>query len=572
VIDNLWWSLSMTLARYHFLPRIGRAADLLPGGRDFLSALALCLALAGPLGGVFPLRAEPVLHSVADEGVVRALIIGIDKYQYVSNLSGAVADARDIHQTLRASGTGDLTLLLDGQATRRAVEAAFEALLSRVRPSDLVIIAFAGHGSQEPARAGSAEPDGKDEFFVLSGFGSVGEATKERILDDEMFGWLGRLASTGAQTIYLADSCHGGGLTKAPDAAKSRVGVRGLQWARTEGEVGPGAYFIRPGEDRLSPAANIPVDDDATRDFSSLTFLAGADDQTVVTEVKIPTEASTRGAASYAFSHALRGAADERGNRNGATTRAELMAFMRREVSDLSDSRQRIVMEPKVAASAQVVLFRTGPLAAAARPAPAVKPTAREMPGTIVGTTTAAGEPSHLEYVRIDGATGNISTADGTVLAFGLPPEEVHDVAEGLEAVARFKSLQARNPLTAGLKPPAASYADGDRFQVEAGGLYGKHLLILHLARGGELRVMFPRGDADPLMSKDVVAIPVKVGAPFGAETLVVLATSERSRELESDLTALSGKKAAFKAWQIAAQHLTSTDRVGVIEYRTRPR
>jgi hypothetical protein len=567
----------MALANCRFLPGIGRAVDLLRRMRFHLrslsSAFAACLALAGLLSSVSPVRAEPVLRPIADGGIVRALIIGIDKYKYVSNLSGAVADARDIHQTLQASGAADLTLLLDGQATRQAVEAAFEALLIRVRPSDLVIVAFAGHGSQEPAGAGSVEPDGKDEFFLLSGFHSSGAATKDRILDDEMFGWLGRLAATGAQTIYLADSCHGGGLTKAPDAAKSRTGVRGLRWANTEAEAGPGAYFIRPGEDRLSPAANIPADDDATRDFSSLTFLAGADDQTVVTEVRIPTEASPRGAASYAFSRALKGAADENGDRNGATTRAELMAFMRREVSELSDSKQRIVMEPKVAASAQVALFRAGSFTAAALPAQAEKPVAAsETPRTIVGAAAASGEPLHLQHVRIDSVTGNISAADGTILAFGLPQAELHGAAEGLEVVARFKTLQAQHPLTTGLKPPAASYADGDRFQVEATGLYGKHLLILHLARDGHLQVMFPRGDADPLMSKDVVSIPVKVGAPFGAETLIVLATSERSRELESELATLSGKKAAFKAWQIAAQHMTSVDSVGVIEYRTRRR
>jgi hypothetical protein len=499
------------------------------------------------------------------------MIIGIDKYQYVSSLSGAVADARDIHQTLQAAGARDLTLLLDGQATRQALEASFEALLSRVGPNDLVIIAFAGHGSQEPARAGSSEPDRKDEFFVLSGFRSIGEATKERILDDEMFFWLRRLASTGAQTVFLADSCHGGGLTKAPDASKSRTGVRGLQWARTEAEAGPGAYFIPPGEDRLSPAANIPADDDATRDFASLTFFAGADDQTVVAEIRIPTEASPRGAASYAFSRALRGAAD--GDRNGATTRAELMSFMRREVSNLSDNKQRIVMEPKAAAGAQVALFRTGPLTVDTRPAPANRPASvPEMPRMSVGTTAALDESPQLQHVRIDGVTGNISAVDGTIIAFGVAREEVNEVAERLEAVARFKSLQSQRPLAVGLMPRATSYADGERFQVDASGLYQKHLLILHVAHDGHLEVMFPQGDVDPLMSNDAVAIPVKVGAPFGAETLIMLATSERPRELELELAALKGRKAAFRAWQVAARHLTSADSIGVIEYRTRPR
>src|SRR5262249_17454612 len=51
-------------------------------------------------------------------GEVRALVIGIDAYQFVPPLRGAVADARDMEQTLRRQGVSDMTALYDASADR----------------------------------------------------------------------------------------------------------------------------------------------------------------------------------------------------------------------------------------------------------------------------------------------------------------------------------------------------------------------------------------------------------------------------------------------------------------------
>src|SRR5260370_39231368 len=79
-------------------------------GSFFRSALSAVLTL-GPLA-VFALIFAPCSAAQAairppQGGEVRAVVIGIDAYQFVPQLRGAVADARDIQQTLRRQGLTD---------------------------------------------------------------------------------------------------------------------------------------------------------------------------------------------------------------------------------------------------------------------------------------------------------------------------------------------------------------------------------------------------------------------------------------------------------------------------------
>ena len=63
---------------------------------------------------------EGIRISNPEGGEVRGLVIGIDAYQHVRQLKGAVADARDIQSTLKEVGVRDVTTLIDEQAERTA--------------------------------------------------------------------------------------------------------------------------------------------------------------------------------------------------------------------------------------------------------------------------------------------------------------------------------------------------------------------------------------------------------------------------------------------------------------------
>src|SRR5262249_56019404 len=64
----------------------------------------------------------------AGNGVVRALIIGIDQYEFTKPLKGAVADAQDFETTLQKLGVRDLTVLVNNAANRKSMLAAIERL------------------------------------------------------------------------------------------------------------------------------------------------------------------------------------------------------------------------------------------------------------------------------------------------------------------------------------------------------------------------------------------------------------------------------------------------------------
>ena len=112
----------------------------------------------------------------------RALIIGIDAYSASprwQSLDGAANDARDMAELLRSRygyGAEDVTVLLDGQATREAILAAFKrVLVEPSTPGDLGVFFYAGHGSQV-RNLKSPKPDKLDETIVPADGLDIGHA------------------------------------------------------------------------------------------------------------------------------------------------------------------------------------------------------------------------------------------------------------------------------------------------------------------------------------------------------------------------------------------------------------
>src|SRR6266436_9610411 len=109
-------------------------------------------------------RAASTLQlSNPDGGEVRALVIGIDDYQHVRKLKGATADAHDVDSSLRTMGVGDVTALINDRADRSNVLREISALVERTKTNDIVFLAIAGHGAQEPERIKGSQPDGMED-------------------------------------------------------------------------------------------------------------------------------------------------------------------------------------------------------------------------------------------------------------------------------------------------------------------------------------------------------------------------------------------------------------------------
>lgn len=136
-----------------------------------------------------------------------AVVIGINDYQHprVPKLNYAVNDARSVARVLTAEGfrKDRITMLLDGQATKAAIERVLgDELRTKVRADGRVLVFFAGHGKTDHLRSSDDEgylvPVDSDPSRLFSTGISM---TSIRQISD-------RLAAK--QVLYIADTCYSG--------------------------------------------------------------------------------------------------------------------------------------------------------------------------------------------------------------------------------------------------------------------------------------------------------------------------------------------------------------------------
>ena len=78
-----------------------------------------------------------------------ALIIGIDKYEYVKNLDYAVEDAKSIKELLINNfqfQDENIIFLLDEEATYMKIKKSLSKIIRNAGENDRILIFFAGHG------------------------------------------------------------------------------------------------------------------------------------------------------------------------------------------------------------------------------------------------------------------------------------------------------------------------------------------------------------------------------------------------------------------------------------------
>lgn len=148
-----------------------------------------------------------------------AVIVGISDYanfgsEIGGDLPGARNDARDWRDVLVAQkgfAPENIHLILDQEATRaRIVGELKEWLPSVVKPGDMVVFVFAGHGSQMWDTNGDEE-DGLDETICPTDV--VKGDSKNDIPDDELNAMLKGIPT---DNIYVVlDNCHAGSGTRA---------------------------------------------------------------------------------------------------------------------------------------------------------------------------------------------------------------------------------------------------------------------------------------------------------------------------------------------------------------------
>ena len=497
------------------------------------------LAAVWMLAGVFGLGVWGIPSAAGQ--VVRGLVIGIDDYRELRSLAGAVNDAKDVAQALAGAGVNDLTVLEDGAATRERIAAEWRTLVARSDPGDTLVLTYAGHGGQEPARVPGSERDGLDEVLLLGGFQGAGPGTRERIFDDELNRWFMEAGERNLQVIFVADSCHAGTLTRSIDPRAPSQIFRTSPYTISNDML----EFEMPEETTAFEEAEL----------DHVSFLAAGQEHEQVPEIAFSSGTGppvARGALSYMFARAVEGAADLDGDR--VLSRAELWRFVRENVRVMSEARQTPNLLPNGRGDEPVLRLAPLPSAAgvsgkparAARlavlnAAPGVFTAARD---TLNGVQVVAAEDS--PDLIWDAETQQVVTAMGDVTASGVDLVALSAVIGKWEAVREIGALSARASLRLRVHPNDGVHRNGGLIEVEIDGLRHPRLTLIGLSGTGIVHYLYPR-PADPaeVAAGRPFRLKLKVTPPFGADHVVAMSAASPLNTLNAALARLDGRPAA---------------------------
>ena len=532
-------------------------------------------------------------------GEARALVIGIDAYQFEPPLKGAVADARDIESALRHGGVTDINGLFNAAADRASVMRSFNDLLSRSHAGDLVILSVAGRGAQEAQHFKNSQADGKEDVFILSGFNpDTAAGSQQRILGSEFNHLIKQFALKGAQVLFIADAAYSGGMVRDADPRAAAVSYR---------QATP--YTI--AQDTLEPistAEDVSLNGDG---LARATVLAAGERTAAAPEVRIPGEASFRGALSYAVARALEGAADE--DHDGHVTRDELFRYVSQVTYQLSDQRQHVPSLPTTPSSGSEVLYgrtrgvvlldpqpkpeaRPPSLAPSAAPVPAPalpKPTAstpeRPLPAldtvrvAVLGNQTEllkSVQPKEANFLPVtvtdnpdliwDPVTLEV-VANGDVVARQINRQELPGVIDRIAAINGFKRLAAKAPQTVRVLPGDKVYSRDSRIEVQVSGVAQRALLLFNIAGDGTVQALYPIGSDQPILSTPDFKFSVVVREPFGADQVVAVTSAQRLSDLEQVLKVWNQQKTAVEVYRLVERYAPADARIGATSLYTSP-
>jgi len=517
-----------------------------------------------------------------DGGAVRGLIIGIDAYQHVRQLKGAVADARDIETSLRSMGVSDVTMLLDARASREIILQTISDFIERTSPNDLVILSIAGHGAQEPETVKGSEPDGFQDVFLLPGFEPTALGSQQRILASEFNHFIRQFELRGAKVLFVADTCHGGGLAREIDPRAEEMSYRQVP-----------TYTLTA--DLLKPVINegeAPTDLDLDR----TTFLAAVDRHTKAPEVRIPGIDGFRGALSYAVARAFEGSADD--NHDGKVTLKELFANVRQVVYQLSNQRQNIVTKKSPGRPPDVdVVYQLGRGAGSDVQPPVNSPPVAAKP---IPDSTGLPPQAPIRLAALDGGTGYFSGLKpreatleivrptdnpdliwdpsshdvivwGDVVAYHVDQNDLASVIDRTAAVRDLKTISTRAPQLLRLSAGDEQHHNDDVVQVELSDVAQRSIVLFNISGDGTVQLLYPLAANHAPSDASVFRISLRVRRPYGADQIVAVTSPERLSDFEQVVSGLNRRRASGVLVKDMLRYLPANTRIGSIGMFTAP-
>ncbi|MEW6607221.1 MAG: caspase family protein [bacterium] len=154
----------------------------------------------------------------------KALLVGINKYKYVSCLRGCVNDVKNMNhilQTYFEFKQENIRSLIDESVTRDHLMSRLSWLIDDAEPGDVLVFHFSGHGSQIIDRGVLDElNDHRDEILCL--YDMDFRNANSFLTDDDFSKTFNRLPK-GVNLSVIIDSCHSGTATREIESLQREV-------------------------------------------------------------------------------------------------------------------------------------------------------------------------------------------------------------------------------------------------------------------------------------------------------------------------------------------------------------
>jgi hypothetical protein len=497
-------------------------------------------------------------------------------------------------------GVRDVTALINDHADRSNVLREISALVERTKSNDIVFLSIAGHGAQEPERIKGSQPDGMEDVFLLPGFEATPTGSPQRILGSEFNHFIRQFELRGAKVIFVADTCHGGGMVRDIDPRAEEMSFRQIP-----------TYTLLV--DELKP---ISGEDDprSELDLDRTAFLAAVDRSTKAPEVRVPGIDGLRGALSYAVARAIEGNADA--DHDGKVTLKELFANIRQVVYQLSDQRQNVVTmtSPNRSPDTDVAFGLTrgvrliqGPIEGP-QPSPPLASSPPASASVAAGSAPApvpAPKPQIVERVKapirlaaLDGKTNyfpNLNSRDSTfqavlptdnpdliwdpgshdviawgdVIAYGVNLVDLPTVIERTAAIRTLKGMATQSPQVMRVSPDDRLHHNDQNVDIDLSDVAGRAVVLFNVSGDGTIQMLYPIGsDSSPVRSADL-RLPLRVSEPFGAEQVVAVTSQQRMVELEKVLQQVNHRRASGQVIKSLERYLPADARIGSVGFFT---
>jgi hypothetical protein len=328
--------------------------------------------------------------------------------------------------------------------------------------------------------------------------------------------------------VFVADSCHSGTMFRAAGSKTVRYRTGNFEDPDLAGDL-------------------LKLPDPATAtttesDFRSVTFIAATQDNMLTPELTIDGEA--RGALSWAFAKAVRGAADR--NSDGHLSQQELLAYLVPAVQAEAENQQipgilplrpdaKPIMrsiaggQPVVAAPVEsdIRLFVRGGASADLPEVAGVKLTGDEASADLI----------------FDRAAGTVDHRIGGRVAEGVGDGEIAAILSKWSALAFIKSRTGEDPVALSIATGNQSYARGALVKLTMAGARFPYLTLFNLPPDGRVEFFMPanREEAETDWRERTLTEHFRVERPpFGAEHMVAILTEEPAVALQEAMRTMS--------------------------------